>query len=82
MVWCAPDILRDGTGAGIDAESAAEFATTTNLPVIIAGGVATLDDLKHLQATGKIAGAVLGRALYEGAITPAQAVALRDSWHT
>ena len=74
------EILRDGTGTGADAEAAAAFAATTSLPVVVAGGVATLGDLKALQATGKIAGAILGRALYEGTIEAAEAVALRNSW--
>ncbi len=75
------EILRDGTGSGVDADSAAAFAATTSLPVVVAGGVATLRDLARLRATGKIAGAILGRALYEGTIKPQEAVALRNSWH-
>lgn len=69
------EILRDGTVAGMDVDRIGEFARATDLPVIAAGGLASVADLEALRADGKIYGAVLGRALYDGAIDPAAAVA-------
>ena len=63
------EILRDGTGEGVDAERVAAFARATSLPVVAAGGVASLADLEALKATGALAGAVLGRALYDGSLS-------------
>jgi len=62
------DILRDGAMGGPNIEATAALAHTVNIPVIASGGVASLDDLLALRATGVIAGAISGRALYDGAI--------------
>jgi len=70
------DILRDGAMQGPNVEATAVLARAVAIPVIASGGVASLADLAALQATGVIAGAISGRALYDEAIDLAQALAL------
>ncbi|MGH9576925.1 MAG: 1-(5-phosphoribosyl)-5-[(5-phosphoribosylamino)methylideneamino]imidazole-4-carboxamide isomerase [Terriglobales bacterium] len=70
------DIGRDGMMHGFNAESTRALAKAVNTPVIASGGVASLDDirlLKEIEGDG-VAGAVIGRALYEGTFTLADAV--------
>ena len=71
------DISRDGTERGSDVERFAALARHTGLPVIASGGVASLDDLRALKAHfgDGVAGAISGRALYEGRFTLAEALA-------
>jgi phosphoribosylformimino-5-aminoimidazole carboxamide ribotide isomerase len=70
------DIDRDGTVMGFNVEAFGAMADAVSIPVIAAGGLATVDDIARLKARKgvPIAGAVLGRALYNGAIDPAQAL--------
>ncbi len=70
------DIDRDGAMAGPNIPATEALARAVTIPVIASGGVSTLDDLRALQATGVIAGAISGRALYEGAIDLRAALAL------
>jgi phosphoribosylformimino-5-aminoimidazole carboxamide ribotide isomerase len=72
------DIDRDGTVMGFNVEAFGAIADAINIPVIAAGGLASVDDIKRLRARQgvPVAGAVLGRALYNGAIDPAQALRL------
>ena len=62
------DIDRDGVLAGLNLQSTAELARSTSIPVIASGGFAGLDDIKALLRPehGMIAGAIAGRALYDG----------------
>ena len=71
------DIDRDGALAGFNVEVFGAVADAVAIPVIAAGGLASVGDIEALRArTGTpIAGAVLGRALYVGAIGPAEALA-------
>jgi phosphoribosylformimino-5-aminoimidazole carboxamide ribotide isomerase len=69
------DIGRDGMLTGPDVDGLAALATTTAVPVIASGGVGSLDDLRALHETG-VAGVIVGRALYEGAFTVEEAVAV------
>jgi phosphoribosylformimino-5-aminoimidazole carboxamide ribotide isomerase len=71
------DIDRDGALLGFNIEVFGAIADAVTIPVIAAGGLATVEDIVRLAARGgtPIAGAVLGRALYAGAIVPAQALA-------
>ncbi|MEO0863614.1 MAG: 1-(5-phosphoribosyl)-5-[(5-phosphoribosylamino)methylideneamino] imidazole-4-carboxamide isomerase, partial [Pseudomonadota bacterium] len=62
------DINRDGAMAGPNVAATAALARAVDIPVIASGGVSSLADLAALQATGVIAGAISGRALYDGAI--------------
>jgi phosphoribosylformimino-5-aminoimidazole carboxamide ribotide isomerase len=69
------DILRDGTRVGPNVEATARLAQEGGLPVLASGGVATLDDLRKLAGYPGIAGAIVGRALYERVFTLEEAVA-------
>jgi phosphoribosylformimino-5-aminoimidazole carboxamide ribotide isomerase len=71
------DIDRDGALAGFNVEVFGTMADAVDIPVIAAGGLASVADIEHLrERPGRpIAGAVLGRALYVGAIRPAEALA-------
>lgn len=69
------DIDRDGAMGGPNVEATAALARAVRIPVIASGGVASLDDLRALKATGVIEGAISGRALYDGAIDLAEALA-------
>jgi phosphoribosylformimino-5-aminoimidazole carboxamide ribotide isomerase len=69
------DIGRDGMMEGFNVEATSKLATAVNTPVFASGGVSTLDDirkLKEIEHTG-VAGAVIGRALYENSFTLAEA---------
>jgi phosphoribosylformimino-5-aminoimidazole carboxamide ribotide isomerase len=70
------DIDRDGTTMGFNVEAFGEMADAVAIPVIAAGGLASVEDIVRLKARPgtPIAGAVLGRALYNGAIRPAEAL--------
>ncbi|WPY93058.1 1-(5-phosphoribosyl)-5-[(5-phosphoribosylamino)methylideneamino]imidazole-4-carboxamide isomerase [Limimaricola variabilis] len=70
------DIARDGAMAGPNVAATEDLARAVSIPVIASGGVSSLDDLKALKSTGVIAGAISGRALYDGAIDLAEALAL------
>lgn len=73
------DIDRDGAMSGPNVAATATLARAVTIPVIASGGVSSLADLAALKATGVIAGAIAGRALYEGAFDLAPALAtLRD----
>ena len=67
------DVARDGMLTGPDVEGARALAAL-GLEVIASGGVATLEDLKAVRAAG-LAGAIVGRAIYEGKFTVGQALA-------
>ena len=68
------DINRDGAMTGPNIEATAALARAVTIPVIASGGVASLADLIALRDTGVIAGAISGRALYDGAIDLAAAL--------
>jgi phosphoribosylformimino-5-aminoimidazole carboxamide ribotide isomerase len=69
------DILRDGAMGGPNVAATAALARAVAIPVIASGGVSSLADLLALRDTGVIAGAISGRALYDGAIDLAAALA-------
>lgn len=68
------DIGRDGLMAGVNVAATAALAAAVPLPVLASGGIASLADLAALRAQPGIAGAVVGRALYEGRFTLAEAL--------
>ncbi len=68
------DISRDGMLTGPNVAATARLAAETGLAVIASGGMSTLDDLHRLAAYPGIEGAIIGRALYTGAIDLAEAV--------
>jgi phosphoribosylformimino-5-aminoimidazole carboxamide ribotide isomerase len=71
------DISRDGTQIGVDALRMAAIASAARMPLIASGGVASLDDIRDLADHFKdgIVGVIIGRALYEGNFTLAEAIA-------
>ena len=71
------DISRDGTGSGVNAEQTAQVARAVGIPVIASGGVGSLDDIRALAgfAGDGIEGVIVGRALYDGAFSFADAMA-------
>lgn len=73
------DIDRDGAMQGPNIYATEALAHAVSIPVIASGGVSSLADLIALRDTGAIAGAISGRALYNGALDLASAVqALRS----
>ena len=69
------DVSRDGTEQGPNVEDTAALARSVALPVLASGGVGTLDDIRRLAGVPGVAGAVVGRALYTGAVTLPDAIA-------
>jgi phosphoribosylformimino-5-aminoimidazole carboxamide ribotide isomerase len=68
------DIGRDGTLVGPDLTGLAEVAAKASVPVIASGGVSSLADLAALQAVGRLAGVIVGKAIYEGRFGVAEAL--------
>lgn len=76
------DISRDGMLSGVNLAQTLDLAAQLTTPVIASGGVGSLDDLAALRqaATGtRIEGVIVGRALYDGTVTPAAALALLNA---
>jgi phosphoribosylformimino-5-aminoimidazole carboxamide ribotide isomerase len=72
------DIARDGLLQGLNLDATIALAESISIPVIASGGLASIDDVKAMLEphAKKLAGAISGRALYDGRIDPAQALAL------
>ncbi|HEX4560322.1 MAG TPA: HisA/HisF-related TIM barrel protein, partial [Gemmatimonadales bacterium] len=66
------DVPRDGALAGADLDAAARIAEL-GLDTIVSGGIASLDELRRARQLG-LSGVVIGRALYEGRFTLAEAL--------
>lgn len=66
------DVGREGSLAGIDTALFADLVACTTLPIIAAGGIGNIQDLRALATVG-VAGAVVGTALYTGDIDPSAA---------
>jgi len=69
------DIARDGTQTGPNLWSTGAVAQAAGIPVFASGGVGSLDDIRQLATVGGLAGVIVGRALYSGAVDLAAAVA-------
>ncbi|TAN59528.1 MAG: 1-(5-phosphoribosyl)-5-[(5-phosphoribosylamino)methylideneamino]imidazole-4-carboxamide isomerase [Magnetospirillum sp.] len=70
------DIDRDGVLAGPNVAATAALADAISIPVIASGGVSSLDDLRALKQFPKLEGVISGRAIYDGRIDVARAIAL------
>lgn len=71
------DISRDGTLTGVNVDATAELARQSGLKIIASGGVTRLDDITALRAheSDGIEGAIVGRAIYTGDLSLADAIA-------
>ncbi len=67
------DVARDGMFAGVDAAGAAALQREAGLPVVAAGGVASLDDVRACREAG-LAGVIVGKAIYERKLDLAEAL--------
>ncbi|SIT69943.1 1-(5-phosphoribosyl)-5-[(5-phosphoribosylamino)methylideneamino] imidazole-4-carboxamide isomerase [Ectothiorhodosinus mongolicus] len=76
------DISRDGMMQGVNVEATRELAQSVHIPVFASGGVTDIEDIRRLcdVAHEGIDGVIVGRALYEGTISLAEAQALADSF--
>lgn len=72
------DIARDGILKGLNIEATLGLARSVSIPVIASGGLASIDDVKRLLEPdcAVLEGAITGRALYDGRLDPAEALAL------
>jgi phosphoribosylformimino-5-aminoimidazole carboxamide ribotide isomerase len=72
------DIARDGLLKGLNLDATIGLANRISIPVIASGGLASIDDVKGLlmPRAARLAGAIAGRALYDGRLDPAAALAL------
>jgi phosphoribosylformimino-5-aminoimidazole carboxamide ribotide isomerase len=72
------DIARDGLLKGLNLDATIALAERISIPVIASGGFASIEDVKALlqPAAKKLAGAIVGRALYDGRLDPTAALAL------
>ncbi|MCC6552161.1 MAG: 1-(5-phosphoribosyl)-5-[(5-phosphoribosylamino)methylideneamino] imidazole-4-carboxamide isomerase [Polyangiaceae bacterium] len=68
------DVARDGTQAGPNVAATAALAAGAGFPVLASGGVGSLSHLRELARVPGVEGAIVGRALYEGAFTIEQAI--------
>jgi phosphoribosylformimino-5-aminoimidazole carboxamide ribotide isomerase len=76
------DIDRDGVLQGPNVAATAALAKAVTTPVIASGGVSSIADLQALAAEPGIAGAIVGRALYDGRVDLAEALAMLASENT
>ena len=72
------DIDRDGVLTGINWDGTIALAEAVSIPVIASGGLASLEDIRRMTMpdAARLEGAISGRALYDGRIDPAEALAL------
>ena len=78
------DISRDGLLKGLNLDAAIALADEVNIPVVASGGLASIADVKALlePRASKLAGAIAGRALYDGRLDPVEALRLMRSART
>ena len=69
------DIARDGTQEGPNLWSTEAVAKVAGIPILASGGVSCLDDLRQLAGIPGVEGAIVGRALYSGAVDLRRALA-------
>ncbi len=72
------DIARDGLLKGLNLDATIALADSISIPVVASGGLASIADVKALlePRARKLAGAIAGRALYDGRLDPVEALAL------
>jgi phosphoribosylformimino-5-aminoimidazole carboxamide ribotide isomerase len=62
------DINRDGTKKGVNLIQLKKIIKTTNFPVVVSGGVASLKDINKLSFVKRLSGVIIGRSIYDGSI--------------
>jgi phosphoribosylformimino-5-aminoimidazole carboxamide ribotide isomerase len=72
------DVARDGMLKGLNLDATVALAEAVTLPVVASGGLASIDDVRALLTprARKLAGAIIGRALYDGRLDAAEALKL------
>jgi phosphoribosylformimino-5-aminoimidazole carboxamide ribotide isomerase len=72
------DIARDGMLQGLNLDTTVTLADSISIPVIASGGLASIEDIKRLvePRAKRLAGAIAGRALYDGRLDAAEALKL------
>jgi phosphoribosylformimino-5-aminoimidazole carboxamide ribotide isomerase len=78
------DIARDGMLGGVNIAQTLELADAITTPVIASGGIGSAADLAALraEADGRLAGVIVGRALYDGRVALAEALSILSDCHT
>jgi phosphoribosylformimino-5-aminoimidazole carboxamide ribotide isomerase len=72
------DVSRDGMLKGLNLDATIALADEISIPVIASGGLASMEDVRALMEprASRLAGAIAGRALYDGRLDAAQALGL------
>jgi phosphoribosylformimino-5-aminoimidazole carboxamide ribotide isomerase len=72
------DIARDGLLKGLNLDATIALADQISIPVIASGGLASIEDVKAMLTprAKRLEGAIAGRALYDGRLSPSEALAL------
>ena len=72
------DIARDGLLKGLNLDATLALADRISIPVVASGGLASIEDIRAMlmPRAKKLAGAIAGRALYDGRLDPTAALAL------
>ena len=72
------DIVKDGTGTGVNTEATKALAEAVDIPVIASGGVSDVSDIERILKieTSGVTGVIIGKALYTGAISLKDAISI------
>ena len=63
------DINKDGTKTGPNIQETFNFSKLTNIPVVVSGGISSIEDINHIKEKFKnIEGVIVGKAIYDGSI--------------
>ncbi|MDH5202000.1 MAG: 1-(5-phosphoribosyl)-5-[(5-phosphoribosylamino)methylideneamino]imidazole-4-carboxamide isomerase [Nitrospirota bacterium] len=73
------DIARDGTLSGPNIEETKKMVEAVNIPVIAAGGVSSIDDIKKLMNIKNLWGVITGKAIYSGTLDLKEAIKVTQS---
>jgi phosphoribosylformimino-5-aminoimidazole carboxamide ribotide isomerase len=73
------DIVRDGTLTGPNIEAIREIVESVNIPVIAAGGISSVEDIKNLMSIKKLWGVITGKAIYSGTLDLREAIKIVKS---
>jgi 1-(5-phosphoribosyl)-5-[(5-phosphoribosylamino)methylideneamino] imidazole-4-carboxamide isomerase/N-(5'phosphoribosyl)anthranilate isomerase len=74
--YVVTDVNRDGTLTGPNLQLLQDVCARTSAAVVASGGVSSLDDLRAIAGLGTVEGAIVGKALYAGAFTLPEALAV------